>query len=202
MNSSAKLEYEKGQNALNANQPLVALRAFWAAYKLDQQPEFLYDAAYALLLLKRYRWAQQTYAFFGDFRAAVQASWAVEGELSGRFPKGFYRALIQSRNLPKEKALQALTLMRQHAVAYAPAYLEACRYLDQRPSEAYQLALAGLEQAEDHYTFGGLKLQAALYRYYRGQKEAARELLLELEYSGRLCEEIRQMIIKMQATGE
>ena len=117
MNSSAKLEYKKGQNALNANQPLAALRAFWTAYKLDPQPEFLYDAAYALLLLKRYRWAQQTYAFLGDFRAAVQASWAVEGELSGRFPKGFYRALIQSRNLPKEKALQALSLMRQHAGA-------------------------------------------------------------------------------------
>lgn len=147
-----------------------------------------YDLAYTYLLKGDFDNAFKYYQITDKlapkgFFTTKTALYSLEGEKSGKFPKGMYAAYMQIEWVADEnKKLEIAQAITQKVPDFAPAWKELALLLD-KPSEKLETINKGLSLTPDADTKGILLINKAALLNELGKKEEAKKVLGDLIFS-------------------
>ena len=166
-----------------------AIAKLQEAIKIDSTWAYpIYDLAYTYLLKGDYENALKFYKKTdelepGGFFTSKTELYALEGEKSGKFPKGLYIDYMQIEwTDDANKKLEIARAITQNTPEFAPAWKELANLLEDK-TERLQAIEQGLSKEPDAETKGILLVNKALLLNENGKKEEAKQLLGTLIFS-------------------
>ncbi|OQP65873.1 hypothetical protein A3860_14865 [Niastella vici] len=147
-----------------------------------------YDLAYTYLLKGDFDNALKFYKKTDElepkgFFTTKTALYSLEGEQSGKFPKGLYTAYMQIEwTNDTNKKLEIANALTAKAPDFAPAWKELANLLNDK-TERLKAIEQGLSKNPDADTKGILEINKAIILNERGKTEDAKQLLGNLIFS-------------------
>jgi len=155
------------------------------------QPDWsypIYDLAFTYLLKGDFDNALKFYKKTDDlspkgFFTTKTALYTLQGEQSGKFPKGLYLAYLQIEwTDDKEQKLEITKTLTEKVPDFAPAWKELANLMDSKV-EKFNAIEQGLLKNPDADTKGILEINKAILLDQNGKKEEAKNLLGYLIFS-------------------
>ncbi len=149
------------------------------------QPDWsypIYDLAFTYLLKGDFDNALKFYKKTDDlspkgFFTTKTALYTLQGEQSGKFPKGLYLAYLQIEwTDDKEQKLEIAQTLTEKVPDFAPAWKELANLMDNK-AEKFNAIEQGLLKNPDADTKGILEINKAILLDQNGKKEEAKNLL-------------------------
>jgi tetratricopeptide (TPR) repeat protein len=189
IDATAKALHNQAKELGQAGKYDLAIAKLEQAIKM--QPDWAYptyDLAYTYLLKGDFDNALKFYKKTDElepkgFFTAKTALYSLEGEQSGKFPKGLYTAYMQIEwTDDTNKKLEIAKALTAKVPDFAPAWKELANLLNDE-TERLKAIEQGLSKNPDADTKGILEINKAIILNGNGKKEEAKQLLGHLIFS-------------------
>lgn len=189
IDATAKILHNEARELGQAGKYDLSIAKLEQAIKI--QPNWAYptyDLAYTYLLKGDFDNALKFYRKTNElkpkgFFTAKTALYTLEGEQSGKFPKGLYTAYMQIEwTYDSNKKLEIAKTITEKVPDFAPAWKELANLLNEN-TEKLKAIEQGLAKNPDAETKGILEINKAILMNESGKTEEAKQLLGNLIFS-------------------